>query len=230
MSASASAPLLRPADLRCFLLVGLTGAILAPLGDHFHVATGVTEYLVDFGPRWFGRSPLWFTLLVAPYMGALAVLQGRLTGPAAAASRTDAAPRPSAWAWSAPVLVLGLYLMSSFYPSREGGALEVLMFAAAAALYLVFDRSRRGLALALAAAVVASATELILINLGVFRYLPDSDELFGVAPWLIALYFAAAVAVGALGRRLLPAAPYAPRVSGVARRERDAEPTMKTCP
>ncbi|MCA9658334.1 MAG: hypothetical protein KC486_08320 [Myxococcales bacterium] len=210
MSASASAPTLRPGDLRCFLLVGLTGAILAPLGDHFHVATGVTEYLVDFGPRWFGRSPLWFTLLVAPYMGALAVVQGRLTGPAAR-SGTDAAARPSAWVWSAPLLVLGLYLMSSFYPSREGGVLEVLMFAAAAALYLAFDRSRRGLALALAAAVLASATELALINLGVFRYLPDSAELFGVAPWLVALYFAAAVAVGALGRRLIPAAPSAAR-------------------
>jgi hypothetical protein len=38
----------------------------------------------------------------------------------------------------------------------------------------------------------------VLAKFGVFRYADDSDALFGVAPWLPALYFAFGVVVALL--------------------------------
>ena len=180
---------------RCFAFVLLCGATIGPIGDHFHVARGVTEYLTDFGPIWLGNSPLWFVLLVAPFMATLAVAQGRW--------QSSRGPADAATVYATPLSVLGLYLLTSFYPWREGGSLELLISLAAAVLYLGLDRSRLGLVVGAVVAVAATGFEAALVHLGVFRYLPESDELLGVAPWLLPLYFAASVAVGAIGRQML---------------------------
>lgn len=177
----------------------MCGATIAPVGDHYHVATGVTEYLTGFGPVWLGNSPLWFMLLVASFMAWLAVFQGYLQAPYDA---RGSIPRPKLRVMLSPLLVLGLYLTTSFYPAREGGGLELLMVAAAIGMFIVFDRTEIGLAVGIVVALVATGFEIMLVKLGVFRYLPQSDELFGVAPWLLPLYFSASVAVGAVGRRL----------------------------
>ncbi len=192
-----------PTSTRCFAFVALCGATIAPVGDHVHVACGVTEYLTDFGPIWLGNSPLWFVVVVATFMASLAVVQGRL-------QRTDG-PAESATVFAAPLSILGLYLTTSLYPWREGGSLELVVCAAAATLYLRLDRSRLGLVVGAVVAIGATAFEAALVHLGVFRYLPESDELFGVAPWLLPLYFAASVSVGAIGRKML-----SPRASGPA--------------
>lgn len=181
--------------LRAFAFVWLCGATIAPIGDHFHVARGVTEYFTDFGPVWLGNSPLWFVLLVATFMASLAVFQAGLV------PRTRARPG-DALVLLSPLLVLGLYLGTSFYPWREGGSLEGLVTAGALLMYLLLDRSVAGAVIGVAVAIGATFTEWGLVQLGVFRYLPESDELWGVAPWLLPLYFAASVAVGAVGRRL----------------------------
>lgn len=187
-------PLRSPA--RCFAFVWMCGATIAPLGDHFHVARGVTEYFTDFGPIWLGESPLWFVLLVSTFMGTLALVHGRL-------ARPDAPRGSAAWVYVSPLLVLDLYLTTSFYPWREGGSLEAAITLVAVLMYLTLDRTRVGLVLGLVVAVGATAFEWGLVQLGVFRYLPQSDELLGVAPWLLPLYFAASVAVGAVARRML---------------------------
>lgn len=96
-----------------------------------------------------------------------------------------------------------LYLTTSFYPWREGGSLEAAITLVAVLMYLTLDRTRVGLVLGLVVAVGATAFEWGLVQQGVFRYLPQSDELLGVAPWLLPLYFAASVAVGAVARRML---------------------------
>ena len=182
-------------SLRCFAFVWLCGATIAPVGDHLHVTRGVTEYLTEFGIVWLGESPLWFMLLVATTMAGLAVLQGRLD--------TGAGRRaPDPWVLASPLAVGGLYVLTSFYPWREGGSLELVVTAVALALYLLLDRTLIGALIGAIAAVIATATEWGLVQLGVFRYLPESDELLGVAPWLLPLYFAASVAAGAVGRRL----------------------------
>jgi hypothetical protein len=180
---------------RCFWFVLLCSATIAPVGDHFHVARGVTEYLTEFGPIWLGHSPLWFVLLVAPFMATLAVAQGR------AASRRG--PGSAARVFAAPLWIAVLYLTTSFWPWRDGGSLEALMTLAAIATWWGLDRTGRGLVVALGVAIVATATEWGLVQAGVFRYLPQSDELGGVAPWLLPLYASASAAVGSVGRRML---------------------------
>ncbi|MCA9712468.1 MAG: hypothetical protein KDK70_41955 [Myxococcales bacterium] len=181
---------------RCLAFVWLCGATVGPIGDHYHVVRGVTEYLTDFGPVWLGRSPLWFLLLVSSFMATIALLHGRL-------ARADAPRAPAALVFASPLLVLALYLTTSFYPLREGGSLEALITGAALVMYLGLDRTRVGLGLGLLVAVGATAFEWALVQAGVFRYLPQSDELFGVAPWLPSLYLAASVAVGAVARRMM---------------------------
>ncbi len=182
---------------RCAAFIFLCGATIAPLGDHFHVARGVTEYFTDFGPIWLGESPLWFVLLVATFTVSLGLLQGRVA--------EDAGPGTSPVVFGAPLGVMALYLATSFYPWREGGSLEALVAVVAALSWVLLDRTGRGALIGTVVALVATASEWGLVQLGVFRYLPQSDELLGVAPWLLPLYFAASVAVGAVGRRMLAA-------------------------
>ncbi|MEM6994240.1 MAG: hypothetical protein AAF721_27240, partial [Myxococcota bacterium] len=133
---------------RCFAFVLLCGATIGPVGDHFHVACGVTEYLTDYGPIWLGNSPLWFVVLVATFMASLAVAQGRW-------HRTSG-PASTSTVFASPLTILGLYLTTSFYPWREGGSLELLMSLAALVLYLALDRSRAGLVFAAVVAIAAT--------------------------------------------------------------------------
>ena len=177
----------------------MCGAAIAPIGDHFHVARGVTEYLTEFGPVWLGNSPLWFVLLCAGYLAAVATIRGAI-------DPTRGSARAS-WVYGSPLFVLAVYLGTSFYPWREGGSLEALCYASALAFWFVLDRTRLGLGLAAIVAATATAFELVLVQLAVIRYLPQSDELAGVAPWLPALYFVAAVSAGAIGRRLRVRSP-----------------------
>jgi hypothetical protein len=55
-----------------------------------------------------------------------------------------------------------------------------------------------GLATVAIAAVVGPAVEAVIAAAGLARYAVDSDGLFGVAPWLPALYFAFGVVVSLL--------------------------------
>ena len=180
--------------LRCFGFVWMCGAAIAPVGDHFHVARGVTEYLTQFGPVWLGNSPLWFVLLCSGYLAAVATIRGAMD--------PTRGPARASWVYGSPLLVLGVYLGTSFYPWREGGSLEALCYAVALLLWAALDRTRVGLGFAAIVAATATAFELALVQLAVIRYLPQSDELAGVAPWLPALYFVAAVSAGVIGQRM----------------------------
>ena len=48
-------------------------------------------------------------------------------------------------------------------------------------------------------AVIGPLVEIALVKMGVFAYHDESDALFGVRPWLPALYFAFGVVVALLG-------------------------------
>jgi hypothetical protein len=49
------------------------------------------------------------------------------------------------------------------------------------------------------AAVGGPVVEAVLTKVGVFRYADSCDALFGVAPWLVPLYFAFGVVAALLG-------------------------------
>lgn len=49
------------------------------------------------------------------------------------------------------------------------------------------------------AAVIGPIVEIVLVKFGVFTYNDECDQLFGVGPWLVPLYFAFGVVVAMLG-------------------------------
>jgi hypothetical protein len=49
------------------------------------------------------------------------------------------------------------------------------------------------------AAVVGPVVEIALVEVGVFRYSESCDQLFGVGPWPVPLYFAFGVVAALLG-------------------------------
>jgi hypothetical protein len=49
------------------------------------------------------------------------------------------------------------------------------------------------------AAVIGPVVEIALVEAGVFRYAESCDQLFGVGPWLVPLYFAFGVVAALLG-------------------------------
>ena len=49
------------------------------------------------------------------------------------------------------------------------------------------------------AAAVGPVVEIGIAAAGQFRYVPGSDGLFGVAPWLVPLYFAFGVVAALIG-------------------------------
>lgn len=83
----------------------------------------------------------------------------------------------------------------------------MLCCAAAVVIWAWWDCSPWPAAIGLLAAVLGPAAELVIVELGGCVYADDVDGLFGVAPWLMPLYFAA----GAVTSGLWQAIGSAPR-------------------
>ncbi len=170
-------------------LVFALGFGVALAGDACHVASGTTHYRWESVPVLW-RSALWFPFLVA----------GSVLATAWAAQRS---PRPRARARSRPDAVLGaaavlaLYALTAALRGQPTTVSVVLTAAIAAGVWAWWDPSPRAFVFGGAAAVVGPLAEIGLVELGAARYAGDTDGLFGVAPWLPCLYFAAgAVASG----------------------------------
>ena len=74
---------------------------------------------------------------------------------------------------------------------------NVLIYSLAAITWCALG-DRYGALCGAIAAVVGPVVEAVLAAAGLARYADDSDALFGVAPWLPALYFAFGVVVALL--------------------------------
>lgn len=80
-------------------------------------------------------------------------------------------------------------------------AVTALVLANAAAAWALVDRTARGLAFGLAAAIGGPTVEAVLVARGAFEHLQPLA--LGLPAWLPALYLSASVGLGALGRRLV---------------------------
>jgi hypothetical protein len=177
---------LRWAEL-AFLFVLGAGASL--VGDHSHVVTATTRYFTDAAP-FVWSSPIWFPLMVGAATATLAELRLHLPDP-----RTTVTPRQGLAGIAA---VIGTYVTTALVhtaPTVPGTALIVAM---AVITWCVLG-DKPSVVCGVLAAVVGPIVEIVLFKVGVFAYNDDSDGLFGVAPWLPALYFAFGVVAALLG-------------------------------
>lgn len=164
------------------LLIFVIGALAGLTGDACHVASGTTEYLWDGVPT-IWRSAIWFPVLVG---GAVlgAALAGRRAGlPARTRDRRDAGIGIAA--------VIAMYSLTAALRFEDMTVSVVLFSALAAAIWFCWDPSPGALAIALGAAILGPVAEILIVQLGASQYTAPSDGLFGVAPWLPCLYFAA---------------------------------------
>ena len=164
------------------------GAAASLIGDHSHVATGTTEYLTDAVP-FIWSSPIWFPLLVAMATVSLAELRLRLRAP-----RTTATARQGLAGVAA---VIGIYVITALEHTAPSVPVTVLIYALAAITWCVLGDGP-GAVCGVLAAIGGPIVEAVIAAAGVARYADDSNALFGVAPWLPALYFAFGVVVAVL--------------------------------
>jgi hypothetical protein len=169
----------------------LLGASAGLLGDHFHVASGTTEYLEESHDLPFlWDSPIWFPLLVGAATAGLADLRARRGSP-----RTNIGHRHAIGGIAA---VLGTYAFTTFMPGTPD-AVSTSLITALAVITWCFIGDRFAAVCGLLAAVIGPAIEAFLAGIDQFKYANSSDSLLGVAPWLPALYFAFGVVASVLG-------------------------------
>jgi uncharacterized membrane protein len=179
------------------------GAAASLIGDHSHVVTGTTEYLTD-AVSFIWSSPIWFPLLVAVATVALAETRLRMRAP-----RTSVTVRHGIGGVAA---VIGIYVITALAHAAPAVPVTVLIYVLAVLVWCVLGDGPGAICGALAA-VGGPIVEIIIAEAGAFRYADDSDALFGVAPWLPALYFAFGVVVSVLAEIARATGPAAPRRS-----------------
>jgi hypothetical protein len=164
------------------------GAVASLIGDHSHVATGTTEYL-SFAVPFVWSSPIWFPLLVG--LATVSIAELRLRMPAL---RTSVTARQGLAGVAA---VVGIYVTTALVHTAPPVPANALIYALAVITWCALG-DRWGAICGVIAAVVGPAVEAVVAAAGLARYADDSDALFGVAPWLPALYFAFGVVVALL--------------------------------
>lgn len=171
------------------ILLFVLGAAAALVGDHAHVVTGTTEYFTHAVP-FVWSSPLWFPALVGGATVTLAELRLHLPRP-----RPDATGRQ---ALAGVAAVIGTYVVTALLHAAPIVPATALICALAAITWCALGDAPAAVCGALAA-VVGPIVEIVLVDVGVFRYAETCDQLFGVGPWLVPLYFAFGVVAALLG-------------------------------
>ena len=181
-------------------LFGL-GAVVGPIGDAFHVHSGTTDYPKDVFGLYLWRLPFWVPLIFGCAGLAIGLSHPQM-------DRLLGAPQQRPGSRSLDLVVfgiaafLGIYAMTAYAPLVPEGSLDVLIAVSALLMWGLLDRTWQGLVLAVLTALVGTTTEILLVKLGAFEYLPPKNGLFGVLTSLPWLYISASVAVGNLGRYL----------------------------
>lgn len=179
---------LRPSiALLLFVLGGAAGLI----GDHSHVITGTTEYLpAAHVVPFIWNSPLYFPILVGSATVFLAELRLLLPAPRATVTVRQGVAGLAA--------VLGSYVVTAMLHASPVVPLTTLICAFAAITFCALG-DRPAIVCGVLIAAIGPVVEIGIAAAGHFRYAPGSDGLFGVAPWLVPLYFAFGVVAALIG-------------------------------
>ena len=182
------------------LIIFAVGFILGPIGDFSHVQTQTTAYPDHYGLYFFGL-PFW-----VPFLFGLAALAVGLSHPAFDKMMGPQYDRPGSKTlgrvMGGLLIFLGAYCLSGMLPPDKGFHNDLMLGLIAIATWAILDWTWQGIVLGILTAIAGTLTEIILVHLKIFFYLPPRNNLFGVASWLPWLYFTASVTVGNLGRYL----------------------------
>jgi hypothetical protein len=180
-------PRLKPSALLALFLLGAAGGLI---GDEGHVASGTTRYISHALP-FIWKSQLWFPLLVGGATCATAELRLALAPPRPEGGFGEGA--------AAVAAIVGLYALTALLRHDPLAPATSLCYALAALTAWQFADGRAALTCGIVAAIIGPATEIVLVAAGVSEYAEGIDGLFGVPPWLPALYFAFGVVAARLG-------------------------------
>lgn len=173
------------------LVLFVVGAAAGLIGDHSHVVTGTTEYLPPaHAVPFVWSSPFWFAVMVGAGTAILAELRLHLP-----AVRTGVTVRQGVAGIAA---VLGSYVVTAMLHTAPAVPITTLICAFAVLTFCALGDGP-AIVCGVLAAVCGPAIEIAIAAAGQFRYAEDSDALFGVAPWLIPLYFAFGVVAALIG-------------------------------
>ncbi len=188
------------------LILFLTGFILGPLGDYSHVLSGTTAYPQEKFGYYLLTVPFWvpFLFATATVLIGLAIPFGdRILG----ASKERVGARNMPIAILGLVVFFGYYCLTGFLPFRAGGFGDLILAGLAILIWLALDGTWQGLLIGVTTGALGTLTEIYLVGLGAFNYLPRAATFYGVPTWLPWLYFTASVMVGNWGRVLAKARP-----------------------
>jgi hypothetical protein len=175
------------------LFLFVLGGAAALIGDHGHVVTGTTGYLASNLTRhvpFVWSSPVWFPAMVGAATVSLAELRLHLPLP-----RSDVTPRQ---ALAGIAAVIGTYVVTALVHEAPAVPATTLICALAVVTWCALG-DRPAVVCGVLAALVGPVVEIALVEIGVFRYAESCDQLFGVGPWLVPLYFAFGVVAALLG-------------------------------
>lgn len=174
-------------------VVFLLGVGIGLVGDAGHVQAGVTEYLWDGVPT-IWKSALWFPFFVGAAITLGAWLASLLHTAPAARDRRDAL--------IGGAIILALYSLTTVTATAPAIAAGSLCWGIALAVWIWWDDGLSAAAFGVIAMVCGPAAEIMMVDLGASRYVPGHDSLFGVAPWLLPLYFAVGVILSGIVQAL----------------------------
>ncbi|BBX22809.1 hypothetical protein MTER_22200 [Mycolicibacter terrae] len=173
------------------LVLFVVGAAAGLVGDHSHVVTGTTEYLPpSHAVPFVWSSPIWFAVMVGAGTAILAELRLHLPAVRSAVTVRQGAAGVAA--------VLGSYVVTAMLHTAPQVPITTLICAFAVLTFCALG-DRPAIVCGILAAVCGPAIEIAIAAAGHFRYADDSDALFGVAPWLIPLYFAFGIVAALIG-------------------------------
>jgi hypothetical protein len=169
------------------------GATFGLIGDHAAVDSGATRYLDAGGVPFIWDSPIFFPVMVGLATASIGELRLHLAPPR----------RGDFWeGLGAASSVLGIYLLTSIL-ADESTSTATAFIACLAALVLVrVGDGRPAIVCGVIAALLGPVVEMIEHSAGIFEYTDNVDDLAGVGPWLVPLYFAFGVVSARLGELL----------------------------
>jgi hypothetical protein len=197
-------------NARIALALFAIGAVGGLIGDAAHVQTGATTYLSDAFP-FVWESAIWFPVAVGIATVATGLVRVTLAPvePIPGIETDGDRLREAAMGIAA---VLAIYAVTAIVSDEPEGPATTLTVMLAVLCTARFASGPAALVCAASAAVLGPVAEIVLVELDAARYGVSADGLFGVAVWLVPLYFAFGAVVSRLtellvGRSALDPAP-----------------------